>query len=175
MDCSSFCGPEGTAFHLTSDRCVFCCGCATHSLLSIASSDFKHSTLCCLCMLIFHELALRTETPVDADLRPLVPAGKEPDPDEFMVVEVRPTAGTEGMACLFCDQDGRFSLWRPVTSIVPTLFCQHCMHSFLRLHGMLTGSNGPAEDFLAMLEEQSAVDAIEELLGLPDSAEWRAV
>ena len=174
MDCLNLRGPEGIAFDLTSDYCVFCRGCATHSLLPVASSDFKHSTLCCLCMLILQDLALRTETLVDADLRPLESARNQPDAVEFMAIEVRPTNGTEGMACLFCEQDGKFSLWRPVTSVVPTLFCQHCMHSFLRLHGMLTGSNGPAEDFLAMLEEQSAVDAIEELLGLPDSAEWRA-
>ena len=108
MDCLNLRGPEGIAFDLTSDYCVFCRGCATHSLLPVASFDFKHSTLCCLCMLILQDLALRTETPVDADLRPLESARNQPDADEFMAIEVGRQTGRREWPVFFANKTVSF-------------------------------------------------------------------
>ena len=55
MDTLDFRDPHRTAFNLTSERCVFCHACASHSLLPPDATAFLDSTLCCQCLLVFFD------------------------------------------------------------------------------------------------------------------------
>ena len=186
MDVLNLRRPQGCAFSLTSNHCVFCRTCATHSFLPKDSSEFADSTVCCQCLLILGDaLAALTEAPSGDELRPPTLAQNQASTVDIMVFEFRESVRTNttpshespiaSPLCPFCDDEGRFFLLPPVSSAFPSLFCQKCMHTLLRVRGLLMGETGPATTFLTVLEEQSAVTTVEELLGLPERDEWRAV